>query len=295
MRKDRLSNTEYINNIYDQINLMIQNNKFSLAKKMIAEYLERFPDSGILKRQLALTLIKEKNYEQALTLFEDAEEEKVFLQLISVYIKLNNEEKLLELYKKYYKDKTIDYSINNPSIFECYQLMGIYLRNKFEPETIKHIEGVDNYTQNQIYNYNPELTLNLIKTNYVEGSKVERKEHFNNEVDIDNLFNKVRKYISTNTHQGTIYKNFYERYEFYYPQCGITTTGEVLDSFEVFTIIGCDKILSIIPTKLNKTLVLTDFGSLDKMYDIEEKPNLVKIKSPKNGLERFKQRYKNNY
>ena len=33
MRKDRLSNTEYINNIYDQINAMIQKNKFSLAKK----------------------------------------------------------------------------------------------------------------------------------------------------------------------------------------------------------------------------------------------------------------------
>ena len=86
----------------------------------------------------------------------------------------------------------------------------------------------------------------------------------------------------------------YERYEFYYPQCGETKDGEILNAFVVFTIVGSSNILSMMPVKLNKDLAIYSFEELvEKDNIIKETPALRKSRKPKTGLERFNQRYGN--
>lgn len=292
MARDKLSHFEYINKIYDEINEMINNNKINLAKKMITEHLTRFPNSGILKHQLADCLIKEKNYEQALIILEDAPEESVFLQLVPLYIKLENEEKLFELYQKYFQNQSTKYNQSQNPNYESYQLMKLYLQRKFELNKPDINIELDAYTQNQVCNYNPRSTIDLIKANYQKDSTSKKEQYFTDEIDIEELFSKVQNYIFSNLNQGTIYKSFYERYEFYYPHCGETINGEILDAFEVFTIIGSSNILSILPVKSDKNLIIESYENLDKSTT-SEKP-LSKVKKPKSGLERFNQRYKTN-
>lgn len=291
MSRDNLSHSEYINKIYDEINKMINNNKTTLAKKMIIERLKRFSNSGILKNQLADCLIKEKNYEQALMVLEDAPETSVFLQLVSLYIKMGNEEKLLELYQKYFQYPLIQYNQNQNPNYECYQLMKIYLQSKFELNKPNINIELDTYTQNQVCNYNSRITIDLIKFNYLKGNNSKKEQYFVDEIDIEEMFSNVQKYISSHPEQGTIYKNFYERYEFYYPHCGETIDGEILDAFEVFAIIGSSNILSILPVRANKNLIVESYENLDKKSSFE-KP-ISKVKKPKSGLERFNQRYRN--
>lgn len=294
MARDNLTHEEYINRIYAEINEMIENNKIPIAKKMIIEQLTRFPNSGILKNQFATCLIKEKNYEQAIKVLNEAPTEKVFLRLASIYIKLGYEEELLDLYQKYYQNPIAKYRKVVDEDSECYHLIGMYLQNKFNLEDQLNLQIPDHYTQSQVNCYNAQTAIDLIETNYSQGRKNQKEQYFTDKIDIEVLYNKIKKYIDLHPEQGSIYKTFYERYEFYYPQCGETKDGEILNAFVVFTIVGSSNILSMMPVKLNKDLAIYSFEELvEKDNIIKETPALRKSRKPKTGLERFNQRYGN--
>lgn len=283
---------EYTDDICNQINKLIKYNKISLAKKMIIDYLQRFPSIQKIKILLAICLIKEKNYEQAIKTLEELPEDMTFIRLTSLYFKLGNEEKLLELYQKYYQNLSEGYIKLEDTDYMHYELMAVYLRKKFEPESLKKISTHDPYTQSQICCYNAQATLDLIEANYSQVSANKRGQYFSEKIDIEDLFYRIKKYISTNQEKGSIHKKIYERYDFYYPECGETITGETLDAVVAFTIIGSTHVVSMMPIKLNKDFIIASIEELDKKDNTEiELIPLKKSRKPKTGLERFNQRY----
>lgn len=95
-------------NLYYQTNKiagLIDKFEYTLAKKIVLELLEKYPEDYVLKKQFSRILTAEKDYEQSKLILESLGEERVFKKLIALYIKLNEEEKLFDFYNKYYIDE----------------------------------------------------------------------------------------------------------------------------------------------------------------------------------------------
>ena len=112
-----------------QVIELIDKFEINLAKKILLELLEKYPEDYVLKKQFSRVLTYEKDYEYSKLILESLEEKYVFKKLVALYIKLNDEEKLFDFYNKYYID---DSKVDFKNLDYKYYQVQMYLKNKFD-------------------------------------------------------------------------------------------------------------------------------------------------------------------
>jgi len=274
----------FIVNQCRKIDELMINKKFSIAKKRIYQLLNDYPNDFGLLKLLARILILENDYQAAKEILENMDMEYSSIKLPSIYIKLNEEEKLRDLYEKYYKDDDtmLDSTI---AYHEAKRSVKLYLEKRFN--ITSNIDKAKlTYFERQICDYSDEEAINHIMENHYNNSSI-YKSIFYNEINIEELFYKVKDNIYNNSGKETIHKNISENYYFYYPKCGVQIDEQgnkvYPNTIKVCTLLGTNEIITMYP--------FCTFDNTEICY-FKEKENTSKIKV-KSGIERFNSRYSN--
>ena len=276
--KKEYSRTGYIAHRTNIISHLLDEGKFNLAKKMMDELLVIFPYDKNLILNLARYYTLNQNYEEALILLEQLGEGQSILKQTSLHIKLNNEDKVYEFYKKYFSN--IDcYNYDDKKI--GYNYLFIYLNKIYNPNFELDIEKLT-YTESQIYSYSKEKALNHIKNHHYLYNYHD-KSMFDSNINIEDLFDKVSDYIKNNN-DGQMVQNIADVYDFYYPNCGKNKDNIYYNCFSAYTFISSKDILTMYPHPEAKNR---------KIIYLEELMPKRKVKT-KTGLERFNDKYNKN-
>lgn len=266
-------------NLYYQTNKiagLIDKFEYTLAKKIVLELLEKYPEDYVLKKQFSRILTAEKDYEQSKLILESLGEERVFKKLIALYIKLNEEEKLFDFYNKYYIDEN---KVDLKYLDSNYYLIQMYLKNKFDKSYSPNLEELS-YFERQLIAYEEEKALDHIKQNHYLNNI--EKSMFSKEIDISFLFKQVKEYIKENVDKSSLKGPTVDSYLFYYPDCGIKKQGGNSDYFEVRAFTNTNNILTMYPNDFLKNMDICN------LKELQEEKTMIKVKS---GLERFQSRY----
>lgn len=264
----------YIAYMTNKINELIVDGKFNVAKKMILELLPNYPYDYGLKVQFSMILILEKKYEEAKMVLEELSENHVFNRLAQLYIKLNDDDKLYQLYNKYYKNDHLDARYYDSV---DYNRLKIYLRKKYDSNYLLDVSNAL-YSEKQIYNYSIQRAIQHIKSQHSFDSSFD-KPKFYEYINITSLFFGIKEYIESNKDKANLRDNITESYLFKFLNCGEQSKINY-DYLEVITLINSSNIITMYPTKC------LSFGDICCLRD--EKEGKVKIKS---GLERFQNKY----
>lgn len=264
-----------------KIEELIEDGKVLLAEKIALDLLnDYYNDLGLLKALARIYTIKH-DYEKAEEILESIEEVYGYIRLAAIYMKLNEEEKLLNLYEKYYLDDSVmDEQIGYD---ETKRRIKLYLETKFNHFLKIEIENLS-YFEKQIYNYDEVMAIDHIKRHHFE--KCEGKSTFCSEIDIVELFNRVRESINENKEKGTLDKNVGEIYYFRYPECGTKYDPIKLiytNTFKVCTLLNTNKIITMYPCLEPSNAKLCYLKN-------ENKSSKIKVKT---GIERFNSKYGN--
>ena len=108
---------------------LLDNHKINLAKQIILDELERFPNDKFFLKQLSRCCFFENDYEGMLTILSELNEETEFLSITIASIKLDDQEKLRYLYDKYYYDYCLPINMEYEK-GEVYRLYRYYLMKK---------------------------------------------------------------------------------------------------------------------------------------------------------------------
>lgn len=256
------------------VDTLLNEGKFNLAKNMLKEILSQYPNDRIALTQWAQILIFERKYLEAKDILESLPKDKCYSMLVCLYEKLNEWDKLKELYARFYlkEDKDNCYKYG-------YRQQRIYLSSIFDNTCPFDELG---YLDKQMFNYSDEEAIEHICKSH--GGSNKNKSAFMNDFDIEKIFYKVKDFISKNHDRGIINNSLLESFMFYYVGCGYKVDSGLYDTFLVNTIINTDKIITMYPQSVSNANY--DVCRLD---DLEEK-KLVKVKS---GIERFNARYNN--
>lgn len=269
-----------------KINELIENRRIALAKKLALELLSDYSYDTQLLKALSRIYMIERDYENAIRILESIDETCIYKRLVSIYLKLNDEEKLYELYQKYFCDDSI---LDEQSEYnESSRRFKIYLEKRFNPSFDIDIYKLS-YFEKQIYDYDETRAINHIEkhhcSKYSKAFNDDVKSIFNEDIDIIELFNKVKKSISNNSEKGNLGKGAGETYYFAYRNCGLRNdNGDLInsDTIKVCTLIGTNQIVSMYP---NKEVNVLELCSLESQ-NVQSK---IKVKT---GMERFNSRYK---
>ena len=259
-----------------QVIELIDKFEINLAKKILLELLEKYPEDYVLKKQFSRVLTYEKDYEYSKLILESLEEKYVFKKLVALYIKLNDEEKLFDFYNKYYID---DSKVDFKNLDYKYYQVQMYLKNKFDKSYNPNLDKL-NYFEHQLISYNEKIAIdNIKKKHYLKNIG---NSMFSKEIDIDFLFSQAREYIIKNIDKSSIKGPNVDSYLFYYPHCGISFEDSICDYIEVCTFTNTNNIFTMYPSNYLKNL------DICYIKDEKEEKSVVKVKS---GLERFQARY----
>lgn len=261
---------------------LINNGQIRLAKEIILDLINKYPNDEVSKAQLARINILERNYGEALIILEQLEEKNVFLKLASLYIELNYEDKLYGLYNKYFCN---NFYRNKYKTDMKYRLLDIYLNKKFN-SNYSLTTGNVSYFEKQVYSYDRELAINHIKDGHLSSNN--DGGEFSTGVDIEKLYDKVNKFIKNNLNEGYLLQVVSKSFYFYIPGIGKKVGNEEFDCLHVCTVVGTNDIITMFPVKKRK---YASYLTLDKIDD----KDMGKVKKRvKSGLERFNDRYKLN-
>lgn len=278
-KQSKLSNLAFQSK---KVTELINNGQIRLAKEIVLDLINKYPDDEILKAQLARINILERNYEEALIILEQLEEKNVFLKLVSVCIELNYEDKLYELYKKYFCN---DFYRKKYKKDMKYRLLDIYLNKKFNSNYSLNIDNIS-YFEKQIYSYDKELAISHIKEGHLKlGSN---KDKFADCVNIEELYDKVNEFIKTSLDEGYLIQVMSKSFYFYIPGVGMNENSKQVDCLHVCTIAGTNDIITMFPVSKRK---YANYLTLDENKD----KDICKVKKRvRSGLDRFNDRYKMN-
>lgn len=273
---DKYSRKGYITFQTIKVSELLDSGKINLAKKIIFELLKYYPYDVMVNIQLATILIFEKEYETAKTVLEGLPEEYVFNKLANLYIKLGEDDKLFELYNRYYKEGVVD-EFDYDSL--SYNRLKIYLRKKYDPNYHLDITSII-YSDSQIFDYNDDRAINHIKKHHSFNS-IDDKGKFSDYIDIDSLFYDIKGSIDNNKNKSNLKRNVIDNYLFYLPNCGFQ--NEVACNYvEVITLINSPNIITMYPAKF------LGYGEVCYLDEKKEEKAPVKVKT---GLERFQSKY----
>ena len=280
LRKTRLG-TGYAKDGYlayqsQQIEQLLTNGKYEQAKRYVYELLELFPDDNMTNRQLGVILMVEKKYEEALNALKRADEEIVFLILAKLYLKLDKDDSLYQLYLKYFqKDHALGLEMNDDS-YTKYCNMQLYLKSRYE-EVDRHKEF--GYFRRQLISYDEKEAINHIIDRHTLNMEC---SCFDSEIDVEKLFYQMKNRINDVKDHAFLGRDTIEMYQFFYPNCGISIKGNLSSYLKVITLINTNQIITMYPTGYLKQI------DVCVLKEKEEGKRKVKIK---NGLERFNSRY----
>jgi len=261
------------------ISKLMEEGNYNLAWKIIQELLPEYKDDERLKFQIAIFKVSEKNFEEALSLIEELNEERNFISKTELYVILNLEEKEFKMYQKYFKY----FKFDDPFYIHDrrYRLLYIYLNKKFNPTfELPKFLGV-NYLEQQIYSYNKEKTLENVKFNHLDPSNMD-KGIFSPNINIEELYNYANNTIKNNNVIGPIKKGV-QVFRFLYPNCGLVRSKESANGFSVIASLGTKNIIAIYPSKLKYLQDVIEYSPIKR-----ETKKLAKVK---NGIDRFNERY----
>lgn len=271
------SRTGYIAYQTTKIAELIDEGKFNIAKKIINELITEYSEDDVLKKQLARIYIFEQQYEKALEILNEILEKKVFMPKTMIYIKLNKEQELLELYKKYFKEFRI--FNNKPIKSDQYKGLYIYLNKKYNPN-FELEKSTLKYNDLQIYDYDREKAIEHIRWHHITNRETD-KSLFNEDFNLEEAFDQIEEYVKNN--DGHVTQNIIETYYFYSPNCGIAAMDKSLTSYIcVCTFVGTKDILTMYPVSKIKDR---------ECIHLEERQKSNKKIKVRSGLERFKQKY----
>ena len=268
----RFSNKGYIAYKVKQIAALIDSGNLNMAQIIIDDLEEKYKEDIALKKQQVRIKVMDGFYEEALDILEGIREDKIFEKKATLYIKLNKDKELYELWEKYYKYQSSD---NYSRVF--FQ-MKTYLDGRFSKEKI--VRNKLTYFNRQIAVYQEEEALEHIKEKHGQ-ERTDEKTYFLEHIDIDLLFKQISQYISLHPEDASLY-SIVESYLFKYPGCGSKRDDGLYDYIEARTFINSPNIITMFPCKIekNKKIIL--------LKQEEKLPNKVLVKT---GRERFLSKY----
>ena len=264
----------------NQAFILIEQGNYRLAEKVLLSLLEEYPDNPNINYNIGLLYMCNHNYKAALSYLKKGNNNiKTYIRLACCYLFLNMDSELFNLYQNVFKkdfDDTDDFSI-----------FKFYLRCKYQD--IEDYKKND-YYPSQIYNYKSSKALEHIKVRHY-NTKV--ASCFNDDVDIESLFEKVNNYIQENPHDCVIYELIASGYfVFYYPNCGVEINPNNLDTPDN---VECDYILVIVDAYTLNILSMFPIAEPrnKKICHLENNQKENPYIKAKSGLTRFKHKYPN--
>lgn len=256
----------------------ISHGKFQMALTILSEQLKLFPYDPILLGLLGKIYFLLGDYQEALDVYKNIDEDRVFMKVILANYKLHNKEELYRLYLKYIKNPVEvpeDYDIR-------YQIIKLYMIKMFEPEKLIY-EPSSFYLYRQIKEYDRIEAINHVLDRHVE--EMEDKTIFNPDLDIIELFDKYEQVIEENKDKSKINKG-QEGYLFYYPNAGrfVDSDTNNLDYIYVGTILDTNHIVTMCPVKQRGYMKV-----INVIEDKEEEKEDVKVLS---RIDTFNNKYK---
>lgn len=269
-KEGKYSKTGYIAYQSKLIDEYITDGNVALAVKMINELLPKYGnDDGLLNCVVRLHLF-DGEYEEALEVLDELEEERHVFQLIVILIKLNKWDRVEDLYNRYFDDKEF---LFKASLERNFASLKATLDKRFKgviPDDLSELQ----YGIRQACNYSEEdAILHIIKRHY-NGCTGPVTTYFSHDFSVRDEFYKIKELIESHPEKARTYQ-FSDRYNIYYP--GIC---EGCDYIAVVTLLGTTDILSFFPTT-------KCYNSID--YPFEE--NKVRKITIRSGLERFSSKY----
>lgn len=255
-----------------KVEALINEGKYNLAKNILKNVLDLYPSDRIALMQWAQILILERNYQQAKEVLESIPKEKCYINLVALYEKLGEWDKIKFLYDNFFNDSIDDNK-------KYYREQKIYLSGIFgDPLPVEN----PTYIDLQLYDYSDERAISHIRKNHSNNSDSNRSL-FGGDVNIEELFYKVKDYIRLHPERGIINNGLLETFMFYYPECGTGINSGLYNTFSVRNIIAKDKIITMFPHNI-------DNANYDVCYfETSQSKHPVKVKS---GIERFNSKYK---
>lgn len=275
---------EYFSSQRSKILAFLNEGKLSLARKVILDILNQYPEEETFLKILANICIKEKDYLGAIEILKCLDEEENRVLLTSLYIKVNDQREMENFYQKYYSDELFsdqDVHEYDDSQFLDYQLC-LYLKKIFD-FSLNLDWGKLVYLCRQIYSYDNRWAVGHIETHH-QNKKEINKGVFDSSILIYSLFYQVQNYINLNQDKGIFDSRISDYYCFYYPNCGKNHKGKDTNYFEVVTLVNSPNIITMYPISSQ----VSEYRDICYLDDVNFK-RFVKVR---NGLERFQDRYK---
>lgn len=280
MREQQYNNAELIYKI-KKIKKLIDDKNYSLAWIVVDELLPKFSENEFLKFEMVRLYLMENKYKEALDLLEEIPDDRNFITQTELYIMFGDEDKQLIMYDKYFKK----FNFDDPFYFQDtkYRMIYIYLNKKFNVDfELPSFLGT-NYLEQQIYSYSKEKAIESIRTNHFDSSNIDKGVFYSN-IDIEDMYERLDKFIKTTDLMGLM-KYGRMVYRFYYPDCGVTKSGDKANGICVIISLGDREIITIFPSRM---------VCFDDVIGYYENKNVVRKKiKVRSGLERFNQRYNN--
>jgi len=270
------SDSSKFKNSFEYIKELIAEKKYSLAYKAINDYMQKYPDSIYGKCLYAklMYLLGDNDTAEAILKGDQNinEDEFALFNLINIYVETGRYEEAYGYCMELEKRKIPTNVLRSVRDYEAFLESELLIAPAYNNGTT--------YFEKQI-NYYEENYARCIVQKYYKTLKLSNT-YFDASIDIDNLFQKVKKCLENAKRHGQNELPM-DAYYFDYPNVGVYR-GNKANTLKVVTIIKTHKILTMYPIcgrEVDETIPL---DTMDEYHH-----DKIKCLS---GLERFNNRYK---
>lgn len=281
-KRARYTKAGYLSYQQAKILELISAGKTEFAEKIILEVLEYYPDDYRISKILADIYRGRGEYHESIKILEGMDEECVIHNLAAFYIKINEKEKLYHLYQKYYSMDLVQKGFGiidqESNLFSIQLYLKCLFHSNFQIDRNNLC-----YFDRQIYSYSDREAIKHIRNRH---QRYDDKVVFDSNLNIEELFEKVKNHIEINKNLGVLDYPVCDMYHFFYPRCGKVDGEYDTNYFRVITLVNTSNIITMHPVPFNKRM--NPLSLEDVRKNEESVKSYVKTRS---GLERFNARY----
>ena len=264
--------------LFFMISELYTKKKYNLFIKKANKFLEMYPDDlsvyymrGKAEREL-------RDYESAIKDFE------------LVYDMDNRTNALIELFYLYYFTNKYNKAMNLLPIVEKREIIEdeklkvikLVLKNKLGLMTIRDNFELDDYQSFQIADYSYRETLKHLRSH--EKEKDDEKSQFNNNINLDYLLFKLKKFIIEENKYNM--KSTLDIYYFGLSGIGFDRNGDISNYIKVVVVPGTKDIITAYPvSSVNCEVVNIDYDRNKMFSQTNDKQKIL------SQIERFNKRY----
>ncbi len=256
---------------YKGIMELIKNGKTHIALTALEDYLKKYPGNSYGIKEYATILRHYNRVEEALEMLpEDSSDIHLIRERAICFLYLGNYEKALKEINKLPKNTTENHFIKTL----CKVKLGLVSTDRIDPKQA--------YRISQAVSYSRENAIIHIK----EHTKEAGRSYFNEEVDIEKLYDDIDRLIPKAEPQLSI-DPFMTGYLFYVPRVGFNSNDIPLNHLKVATILNTGKILTMFPTEKVYLTVTNDYPKMMQ----EAVPVYQKQKRRESQIDKFNRKY----